>query len=137
MYLQRRSELVDFVRGYIEENGFTPSPTILSQALGWPRSTCQGYLKQLRKEIPLPGASSSYQSNFDKNRKHLLQLIRAFSSQHGYAPSLRWLAGESNLSPTTLHKYLRSMREAGLIDFNEGVLRSIRERDTCLHSASH
>jgi DNA-binding IclR family transcriptional regulator len=128
MYLQRRAELVGFVRGYIEENGYTPSPTILSQALGWPRSTCQGYLKQLRQEFILPNVSSSYQRRYYRNRKRLLELVRTFSLQHGYAPSLRWLAGESNLSPTTLSKYLRHMREEGLIDFNEGILRSIRAK---------
>jgi hypothetical protein len=125
-YLQRRAALVCFVRGYLLENGFTPSAATLSQALGWPASTCQEYLRRLRKEIPLPAPSSNNQRRYLVHRQHLLELIEEFYALYGYAPSLRWLAAESDLSPTTLGKYLRCMRAQGLVDFNEGVARSIR-----------
>jgi hypothetical protein len=125
-YLQRRETLVCFVRAYIAESGFTPSPATLSQVLGWPASTCQEYLSRLRKEAQLPTPSSPNQRRFLMHRQHILELIREFYILHGYAPSLRWLALESDLSPTTLGKYLRLMREQGLVDFQEGIPRSIR-----------
>jgi len=125
-YLQRREALVCFVRAYLLESGYTPSPTILSQALGWPASTCQEYLKRLHKEIPLPSAAFSYRRRFLAHRQQILELIQEFYALHGYSPSLRWLAVESDLSPTTLSKYLRILREQGLVDFDEGVARSIR-----------
>jgi hypothetical protein len=125
-YLQRRAALVFFVRAHIAENGFIPSPATLSQALGWPASTCQEYLKRLRREIPLPVPASPEQHRFLRHRQHILELILEFNTQHGYAPSLRWLASESDLSPTTVGKYLRRMRAQGLVDFEEGIPRSIR-----------
>lgn len=123
-FRQRRKALVGFVRAYLLECGCTPSPTLLSQALGWPASTCQAYLKRLRKEILLP--PSSNRQRFLAHRQRILELIQEFYALHGYAPSLRWLAVESDLSPTTLGKYLRILREQGLIDFDEGIPRSIR-----------
>jgi len=125
-YLQRREALVCFVRAYLLECGDTPSPTTLSQALGWPASTCQDYLRRLRKEILLPSPSFSNRRRFLAHRQHILELIQEFYALHGYAPSLRWLAVESGLSPTTLGKYLRRMREQGLVDFSKGIPRSIR-----------
>jgi hypothetical protein len=125
-YLQRLAALDCFIRAYLLESGFTPSPTVLSQALGWPASICQEYLKRLRKEILLPSPSFSNQRRFLAHRQHILELIQEFYALHGYAPSLRWLAMESDLSPTTLGKYLRILREQGLVDFDEGVARSIR-----------
>jgi hypothetical protein len=125
-YLQRREALVCFVCSYLSECGFTPSPATLSQVMGWPISTCQEYLKRLRREILLPAASSPSQRRYLKYRQEILEHIRVFFDQHGYAPSLRWLAVESDLTPTTFGKYLRRMREQGLVDFDEGVPRSIR-----------
>jgi DNA-binding transcriptional ArsR family regulator len=125
-YLQRREALVCFVRAYLFEYGYTPSPTILSQALGWPASTCQDYLRRLRKEILLPSSSFSNRKRFLAHRQQILELIQEFNALHGYSPSLRWLAVESGLSPTTLGKYLRILREQGLVDFDERVSRSIR-----------
>jgi DNA-binding IclR family transcriptional regulator len=127
-YLQRREALVCFVYGYLAECGFTPSPGTLSQVMGWPKSTCQEYLKRLRRELPLPTASSPSQYRYLKYRQEILELIRVFSDLHGYAPSLRWLAVESDLSPASVLKYLRRMREQGLLTFDEGVARSIRVR---------
>jgi DNA-binding IclR family transcriptional regulator len=127
-YLQRREALVCFVRAYLLECGDTPSPTILSQALGWPASTCQDYLTRLRKEILLPSSSFSRRRRFLAHRQHILELIQEFYALHGYAPSLRWLAVESGLSPTTLGIYLRRMREQGLVDFSQGIPRSTRVR---------
>ena len=125
-YLQRREALVCFIRAYLLESGFTPSSAVLSQAFGWSVSTCQDYLKRLRKEILLPSPSFSNRRRFLAHRQHILELINEFYALHGYAPSLRWLALESDLSPTTLGKYLRILRAQGLVDFDEGVARSIR-----------
>jgi DNA-binding IclR family transcriptional regulator len=125
-YLQRREALICFVCEYLADCGFTPSAVTLSQVMGWPISTCQEYLKRLRREILLPAPSSPSQRRYLKYRQVILELIRVFSELHGYAPSLRWLAAESDLSPTTTRKYLERMRQQGLVAFDEGVPRSIR-----------
>jgi hypothetical protein len=125
-YFQRRAALVCFVSAYLLECGDIPTPATLRQALGWPVSTCQNYLKRLRLENLLPSPSFPKQRIFQAHRQHLLELIQEFYALHGYAPSLRWLALESGLSPTTIGKYLRRMREQGLVEFNQGIPRSLR-----------
>jgi hypothetical protein len=125
-YPQRRLVLLSFVQPYIAEHGFTPTPTTLSRLLGWPQSACTGYLQRLRLELPLPTTRPSKPTSYLFHRQPLLDLIKTYTAQKGFPPTLRDLASETGLSPTTLSKYLRCMRAEGLVDYAPGITRSMR-----------
>lgn len=125
-YQQRREALLSFVQASIAQNGCTPSAAAVSKKFGWSPNACQGYIRQLRDEMDLPPAPPTYRGRCPLHSHLLLELIRSHTAQHGYAPSLRWLAGESGLSITALRKHLRKLQGRGLVDFEPGIPRSLR-----------
>jgi len=125
-YPQRRAILLAFVMKYIAKHSFTPSPSTLRRHLGWPQTACQGYLRRLRQELPLPPSAPSPRSRYPIHRPLLLRLIQEYTASNGFAPTLRNLAGETGLAPATLHKYLLRMQAEGLVEYRPGISRSIR-----------
>lgn len=59
-------------------------------------------------------------------RGEILRFIQAFTDRRGYAPSVREIGEAVGLkSPSTVLFHLRILRERGLIDYQDGVSRSI------------
>jgi hypothetical protein len=58
-YSERRKALVKFITAYVAEHGGSPSAATLSRRLGWSQNTCQGYLRRLGSELPLPPPAGS------------------------------------------------------------------------------
>lgn len=58
---------------------------------------------------------------------HVLGAIRAFWEAHRYAPSTRDLQEMTDASSSSvIHYWLVRLRDAGDIDFDDGVSRSVR-----------
>jgi SOS-response transcriptional repressor LexA len=125
-YSERRKALVKFITAYVAEHGGSPSAATLSRRLGWSQNTCQGYLRRLGSELPLPASCRVRRDRYAFHRPRLLRLIQAFSARNGFAPTHRELASETGLSPTTLRRYLRRMQEEDWVDFQPGAARSLR-----------
>jgi SOS-response transcriptional repressor LexA len=125
-YIERRQALVEFICAYAAEHGVRPSAFTLSRRLGWSSSTCRGYLRRLGKELPLPPPRLPVHSRYASCRQSLLRLIQYHTKRQGFAPSQRWLAGETGLSPTTLRRYLYRLQDEGWIEFTPGAARSLR-----------
>lgn len=128
-YLERRAALLKFINAYAAEHGVRPSAVTLSRRLGWSTSTCRGYLRRLGKELPLPPHKPPVHSRYASCRQSLLRLIQYHTKRQGFAPTQRWLAGETGLSPTTLRRYLYRLREEGWIEFVPGSARSLRVKE--------
>ena len=59
-------------------------------------------------------------------QQRIYDFIQDFSSQHGYAPSVREIGAAVGLkSPSTVHFHLKGLEEAGMITKAEGKTRSI------------
>jgi repressor LexA len=59
--------------------------------------------------------------------RKLLKVLERYITRHGYAPSLRELAGLMHMhSPNTVRYYLASLEGAGLIERDRGIARGIR-----------
>lgn len=52
--------------------------------------------------------------------------IRDYIHQHGYAPSIREVAGACYMTPGNVHRYLDRLEARGRITRQAGVARSIR-----------
>ena len=65
-------------------------------------------------------------ANLTRKQKEIYEFILAFTSEHGYPPSVREIAQAVNLkSPATVHFHLKGLREAGYISQAEGKTRAI------------
>ena len=60
------------------------------------------------------------------NRKRILQALLDFPAQYGYPPSVMEIAEALQLSPTTVHRHLLTLKEAGVIVSTPRKPRSIR-----------
>ena len=59
-------------------------------------------------------------------QQRIYDFIQDFSSQHGYAPSVREIGAAVGLkSPSTVHFHLKGLEEAGMVTKAEGKARSI------------
>jgi SOS-response transcriptional repressor LexA len=125
-YLERRPALVEFITAYAARHGCRPSAATLSRHLGWSKAACQGYLRRLAGELPLPAPAQRQWDRYASMRPQLLHLAQAYLAENGFAPTLRELAGETGLSLTTLRLYLRRMQQEGSLDFKPGRARSLR-----------
>jgi len=60
-----------------------------------------------------------------KRQTQVLGEIRRFIREQKIAPTVRDLAGRLNVTPSTVHKLLRALREKGHIKLKEGLSRGI------------
>ena len=62
-----------------------------------------------------------------KEQNKVMESLRAFIDEHGYAPTERELCSEAGISSRgTLHRHLVRMKYDGLIDFIPQKSRTIR-----------
>ncbi len=73
-------------------------------------------------------------ANLTAKQQQIYDYIAAFSSEHGYPPSVREIGAAVGLkSPSTVHFHLKGLEEAGVITKAEGKTRAItlaEERST-------
>ena len=56
--------------------------------------------------------------------------VAGLVAEFGYAPSVRQVADAADMaSPATAHKWLHRLRDAGLVDFDDNIPRSLRLTD--------
>ena len=61
-----------------------------------------------------------------KNEGNIVQAIMEWYSSKSYGPSFRDLAKMTGMSLGTVYNVCTDLRDAGVIDFQEGVARTIR-----------
>jgi predicted transcriptional regulator len=61
-----------------------------------------------------------------KTKEKLIHAIDAWWKAKDYAPSMRELARLMNKPVSTIHYHLRNLRDEGLIEFEDGVSRSVK-----------
>ena len=65
-------------------------------------------------------------ANLTRKQKEIYEFILAFTSEHGYPPSVREIAAAVGLkSPSTVHFHMKGLEEAGVIVKAEGKTRAI------------
>lgn len=57
--------------------------------------------------------------------KNILDYIKYFIENHGYAPSTRDIAEEFSCSVSTVNRFLKSLRDDGYIEFEDGKNRTL------------
>jgi SOS-response transcriptional repressor LexA len=125
-YAERRQALARFISEFAAAHGCCPSAAQVSRQMGWSKSSCQGYLRRLGAEQPLPAPCRRKRDRYALYLPQLLRLIQDYSAQNGFAPVTRELASETGLSPTSIRSYLRRMQQEGWIDFQPRTARSLR-----------
>ena len=65
-------------------------------------------------------------SKYEDVREAILGIVAAAESSHGKAPTVRDLAGDHEVSASTMHSYLTKLREEGLIEWRKGRHRTVR-----------
>lgn len=61
-----------------------------------------------------------------KNEGAIVKAVVEWYSDHHYGPSFRDLAKMTEMSLGTVYNVCADLREAGVLDFQEGVARTIR-----------
>ena len=65
-------------------------------------------------------------ANLTRKQKEIYEFILAFTSEHGYPPSVREIGAAVGLkSPSTVHFHMKGLEEAGVIVKAEGKTRAI------------
>ena len=65
-------------------------------------------------------------ANLTRKQKEIYKFILAFTSEHGYPPSVREIGAAVGLkSPSTVHFHMKGLEEAGVIVKAEGKTRAI------------
>ena len=65
-------------------------------------------------------------ANLTRKQKEIYEFILAFTSEHGYPPSVREIGAAVGLkSPSTVHFHMKGLEEAGMIVKAEGKTRAI------------
>ena len=65
-------------------------------------------------------------ANLTRKQKEIYEFILAFTSEHGYPPSVREIGAAVGLkSPSTVHFHMKGLEEAGVIAKAEGKTRAI------------
>ena len=65
-------------------------------------------------------------ANLTRKQKEIYEFILAFTSEHGYPPSVREIGAAVGLkSPSTVHFHMKGLEEAGVIVQAEGKTRAI------------
>ncbi len=71
-----------------------------------------------------------------ERQRHILDVIRAFTSEHGYPPSVREIGERVGLSSSsTIHAHLKALEKRGLISRDPTKPRAMRSGTTPGHDA--
>ena len=54
----------------------------------------------------------------DSKKKLIVDVINSYFDNYNKSPSLRWISAETGLSLSTVHRYLQSMNDSGLLSYN-------------------
>jgi transposase len=64
-----------------------------------------------------------------ENERQVVQAVKVWYNAHTYGPSFRDIVKMTNISLGTVYTVCKELREAGILEFEDGVARTIKLKE--------